>query len=1006
MAHRNFQNFDNHAYECDEYKNIHPFDHSNSRYCVERFSRRPNIDFSVNSRRPLESSYERPSDIRHGLRNSEFPVNMENPSARDCNINGDPEILIQPQNLYELGPSRNVYNDSHWKGQPIGYSGAWKKWNYFAGQSPQLSDIKQSDQGSADLKRFSRYHGYQEQLDFPYSTNQRNRPEIDQDILDRPSTSQNTSLQQRRSNSKMSNYYSAYDLVVNDDAVTRSQSSYTDRPRLLDTFQSSDSADNVLTVRRPHTASEPAIYSLKHRQSAKHTMKKARQIARELGLYCKTEEVSNVDNNSSEMKPESQFVTTGHQDGEGTKRKCWARMCQSTTYHAHYTNASKELENRNKIKQAQVSPAAGFAAWELRQQKAKKKLGETWKELISSLNIWSHPLKRIEGYHGTGVVSYFLFLRWLLFLNLGIFFHVFLFILLPYIFFKPLETSELEIENKTLTTSNYFPKPAALRTYSSSDFLSDLPDEFFSIFQDIGGKAFDKASQMTSLLPSAFKSDKAFFTEERLKFSPFCSKNYTIMVNNFKSKEVDLVLQDFMQGTGWMELTLLFYGYYNHSKLNLFGTASVYNFPLAYLLTTLAYFLVSLVLMVGYTTEGVKETLMTSESQLHKYCNMVFAGWDFCIEDKKTARLKHNSITRELKGHLAEDQRNAELSQWTRKKKAKKSGEDNEGFLAVVIQLLPSLTITGLSLVVPTVFVKMVTFEEYSKDFEIKITLIRTVFLRLASIGILIYSFHHQISCPGVSLDSCKQGINSLGCRKPMCWETYIGQQLYKLVLMDFLVTVFKTFVVELARKLIVTHCTCANKIGRQEFDVTSNVLDLVYSQTLCWLGTFYSPLLPAITVIKHFILFYIKQFTVMVNCIPSQIPYRASRSNTFFMIVLMLSFVLCIIPLGYSIAEVSPSFGCGPFRIYSIMWLPVKEMIHTRPTTLQSILDFLTSAGFAVPCFIILCLALYYYSAQTSAHKHMANVLKDQLVDEGRDKQFLLERLSEVAKQRELLTT
>ncbi|XP_013776355.1 transmembrane channel-like protein 7 isoform X2 [Limulus polyphemus] len=693
---------------------------------------------------------------------------------------------------------------------------------------------------------------------------------------------------------------------------------------------------------------------------------------------------------------------------------------------------------RNKVKQAQVSPAAGFAAWELRQQKAKKKLWETWKELISSLNVWSHPLKRIEGYHGTGVVSYFLFLRWLLFLNLGIFFLVVLFILLPHILFKPLESSELKIENKTLASSNYFPKPAALRLYSPSDLFPNLPDEVFSIFQDIGGKAFDQASQITSLLPSALKSDKAFFTDERLKFSPFCSENYTVMVNNFKSSKIDLVLQDFMQGTGWMELTLLFYGYYNHYKLNLFGTTRIYNFPLAYLLTTLAYFLASLVLMVGYTTEGVKETLMTSESQLHKYCDMVFAGWDFCIEDKKTAMLKHSSITRELKGHLAEDQRNAELSQWTRKKKAKvytvrtivnlavlgllilcgyilllvsnlsleKSGEDNEGFLAVVIQLLPSLTITGLSLVVPTMFGKMVTFEEYSKDFEIKITLIRTVFLRLASIGILIYSFHHQISCSGVSLDSCKQGINSLGCKKPMCWETYIGQQLYKLVLMDFLVAVFKTFVVELARKFIVTHCTCAKKIGRQEFDVTSNVLDLVYSQTLCWLGTFYSPLLPGITVIKYFILFYIKQFTVMVNCVPSQIPYRASRSNTFFMIVLMLSFVLCIIPLGYSIAEVSPSFGCGPFRIYSIMWLPVKEMIRTWPTTLQSIVDFLTSAGFAVPCFIILCLALYYYSAQTSAHKHMANVLKDQLIDEGRDKQFLLARLSEVAKQRELITT
>ncbi|XP_022257650.1 transmembrane channel-like protein 7 [Limulus polyphemus] len=271
--------------------------------------------------------------------------------------------------------------------------------------------------------------------------------------------------------------------------------------------------------------------------------------------------------------------------------------------------------------------------------------------------------------------------------------------------------------------------------------------------------------------------------------------------------------------------------------------------------------------MVKYTTEGVKEALMSSENQLHQYCNMVFAGWDFCIEDKKTAKLKHSSITRELKGRLAQDHRKAELSLWTHKKKAKvymirtlvslavmgllvgcgyllllvsnlsleKSRENNDGFIAVVIQLLPSLTITGFSLIVPSVLVKMTVYEEYSKAFEIKIILMRTVFLRLASIGSLIYSFYHQINCNDSTVDLCKQGINKLACKKPLCWETYIGQQLYKLVIVDFVVAIFNTFVIEVVRKLVVSQCACAKKIGMKEFDITSNVLDLVYSQTLCW---------------------------------------------------------------------------------------------------------------------------------------------------------------------------
>lgn len=53
---------------------------------------------------------------------------------------------------------------------------------------------------------------------------------------------------------------------------------------------------------------------------------------------------------------------------------------------------------------------------------------------------------------------------------------------------------------------------------------------------------------------------------------------------------------------------------------------------------------------------------------------------------------------------------------------------------------------------------------------------------------------------------------------------------------------------------------------GRQEFVVPSNVLGLVYAQTVVWMGALFCPLLPLINVAKFIILFYIKKVTDSFN--------------------------------------------------------------------------------------------------------------------------------------------
>lgn len=71
-------------------------------------------------------------------------------------------------------------------------------------------------------------------------------------------------------------------------------------------------------------------------------------------------------------------------------------------------------------------------------------------------------------------------------------------------------------------------------------------------------------------------------------------------------------------------------------------------------------------------------------------------------------------------------------------------------------------------------------------------------------------------------------------------------------------------------------------------------------------------------------------------------------------------------------------------------------------PQFFQNIIFFFGTAGFAIPAFVVLTLFLYYYYAVSDANKHMVQVLKNQLVLEGHDKQFLLNRLSSFIKQQQ----
>ncbi|KAG7491884.1 hypothetical protein MATL_G00008720 [Megalops atlanticus] len=613
----------------------------------------------------------------------------------------------------------------------------------------------------------------------------------------------------------------------------------------------------------------------------------------------------------------------------------------------------KTMEEKRRDREQRMEQDKDLSSWKQWRQNTRrtlKRLKEDSVEMLRALELWRGDIHVIEGMFGTGILSYFSFLRFLVLLNFVIFLLMFGFVMLPII----------------------------IATHASGNITFNRSD----------------GSECSNY--------------------PSTSRRGLVVFHQY--------ITDLLSGTGFLEETYLFYGYYKVEAIRF--PRFTYSIPLAYVLVTVAYLLLSLIWIVKRSAAGFKRNLVQDEDRFQSFCNKIFAGWDFCITNENAARLKRSSLLYELKTDLEEERIKQKIAGRTRREKCRiyllrlvlnvfvvavlatcfyciyratihsqqsQMQRPTNFILDLIYEYLPSIVITLANFITPLMFSLIIQFEDYSPAFEIRFTLLRCVFMRLASIGVLLFSLWSQItSCEG---SKCQCGYNHT---LYPCWETHVGQEMYKLMIFDFIIIGAATVLVEFPRKLIVTHCDCglAKWWGQQEFAIPQNVLEIVYGQTICWIGTFYCPLLPAISTIKYFIVFYIKKMTLVNNCRPATRPFRASSSNFFFLAVLLIGLALACVPLAVSIAEIDCSQACGPFVNYTKSWEVVPHTVSQLPNGLQGFLRAISSEPFAVTFFVITCLAMFYVIALAGAHKRVVNQLREQLAMEGRDKRFLIQKL------------
>lgn len=570
------------------------------------------------------------------------------------------------------------------------------------------------------------------------------------------------------------------------------------------------------------------------------------------------------------------------------------------------------------------------------------------KEINEKLTLWRKSLKKIEGYYGTGVVSFFLFVKWLIFLNLIISLIMLIFVILPNIYVTNFNTIN------------------GCMTDNSSIYFVNETAEAVNIFNDVS------------------------------------------------------VLLNVIFNSKWMTTSPLYYAYYKDCDLNLYYLKI--PLPLAYVLATSMCFIYSFISVLKNAADGFKNKLLESQGQFYVYCNVVFSGWDFCIQNEKSAKIKHKAIYNEIVGRLNVEKRKEQLRNLTKQDWCKlffiraiinlvvvslltfagfviflafkSSNEQNmdkkKWFFQVMVEFTPAGCIIFFNLLFPFIFHWLVKFEKFSPIFTVQVTIFRTILLRLSSLCVLLASANEVIH---VKRDLTEK-----------TWESDLGRELYKLLILCIVMQILYTFLINFPRGLLAKHCQnrFIQYIGKQEFDLPGHVLDVVYVQTIIWLGSFYAPLLSIIGVITFLLMFYIKKFACLVNCRPASNVYYASRSQSLYMFILFISFAFSLIPWIYSVALIEPSRTNGPFKNYDTVWTIIVQTFDKFPNWFSKTLNFCISSTVGIPVIIILSILNYYYYAIYTVNKQMVLVLKRQLILEGHDKQFLLNRLSAFIKQQQ----
>nr|XP_002710920.1 transmembrane channel-like protein 2 isoform X1 [Oryctolagus cuniculus] len=544
---------------------------------------------------------------------------------------------------------------------------------------------------------------------------------------------------------------------------------------------------------------------------------------------------------------------------------------------------------------------------------------------------WEMKIKDIESHFGSSVASYFIFLRWMYGVNLVLFGLIFGLVIIP-------------------------------------EVLMGVP------YGSIPRKTVPRAEQ-----------------EKAMDFS---------------------VLWDF---EGYIKYSALFYGYYNNQRT--IGWLR-YRLPMAYFMVGVSVFGYSLMIVIRSMASNSQGSTSEGESDNFTFSFKMFTSWDYLIGNSETADSKYASITTSFKESIVDEQEsnkeeNVHLTRFLRvlanfliicclcgsgyliyfvvKRSQEFSKMQNVSWYERnEVEIVMSL----LGMFCPPLFETIAALENYHPRIGLKWQLGRIFALFLGNLYTFLLALMDDVHLKLSKEEAIKNithwtlfnyynssGWNESVPRPPLhpadvprgsCWETAVGIEFMRLTVSDMLVTYITILVGDFLRACFVrfmNHCWCwdleAGFPSYAEFDISGNVLGLIFNQGMIWMGSFYAPGLVGINVLRLLTSMYFQCWAVMSSNVPHERVFKASRSNNFYMGLLLLVLFLSLLPVAYTIMSLPPSFDCGPFSGKNRMYDVLHETIENDfPTFLGKIFAFLANPGLIIPAILLMFLAIYYLNS------------------------------------------